>query len=269
MKIAIPAILILAFLAFSGFVIAQPRPVFPYRTPTPTPTPTPNSSPRPTPAPRPVSCPKVMIQSQTAKTVRDGQPITFNANIAGGDPAVQPTLLWNVNAGFIKDGQGTRKIEVDSTGAGSLPEREVVAQLWVGGYAPECLIQESASVKIIAPAVKFGEFGELESKETTENLKVLANFLSQTTDNLYLIAYAGRKSERGYAVMRMRKMKEELEFNGLAPRRTIPMDGGFRDEPMFEFWIVPVGAEPPRPSPTVRREEIVYGPSTPIRKKPG
>ena len=268
MKVAFPAIFLFVIAACFGNVNAQ-RQVFPYRTPTPTPSPTPTASPRPTPSPRPVACPKVTVQAQSAKTVRDGQPVTFGVNIAGGDPNVQPTLLWSINAGFIKEGQGTRKIEVDSTGAGSLPEREIVAQLWVGGYAPECFSQESATIKIIAPATKFGEFGELEWKDVAENLKVLANYVSQSTDNIYLIAYAGRKSERGYAMNWMRKMKEELQIDGIAPRRVIPMDGGFRDEPMFEFWIVPAGAEPPRPSPTVRRDEIVYGPTAPSRKPPG
>ena len=264
MKLAIAPIFFLVITTCVIFTAAQPRVVVPYRTPTPTPTP--NISPTPTPSPRPVACPKVTVQVQSAKTVRDGQPVFFGANIAGGDPKVQPMLLWNVNAGFIKDGQGTRKIEVDSTGAGTLPEREIIAQVWVGGYAPECISQESASVKIIAPAAKFGEFGELEWKAVAENLKVLAAYLAQTTDTLHLIAYAGRKSERGFAINWMRKMKDELVINNLAQRRIVPLDGGFREEPMFEFWIVPAGAEPPRPTPTVRRDEILYENTRPTRR---
>lgn len=264
MKLAFAPVFFLFVTLYGVAVAAQPRTVVPYRTPTPTPTP--NASPTPTPSPRPMACPKVTVQVQSAKTVRDGQPVIFGANIAGGDPKIQPTLLWNVNAGFIKDGQGTRKIEVDSTGAGTLPEREIVAQLWVGGYAPECFSQESASVKIIAPATKFGEFGEMEWKAVAENLKVLANYLSQSTDNLYLIAYAGRKSERGFSINWMRKMKDELVINNIAQRRIIAMDGGFREEPIFEFWLVPQGAEPPRPTPTVRRDEIIYESTRPVRK---
>jgi len=246
----------------------QSRPPFPYRTPTPTPTPGISPSPTPTPQPRPSACPRVQVQTQTGKTVRDGQSLTFAANITGGDPKVQPTLLWNVNAGFVKSGQGTQKIEVDSTGAGTLPDRELVVEVWVGGYAPECVIQESTRVKIIAPATKFGEFGELEWKAITENLKVLADFLAQSPDNLFVIVYAGKKSERGYAFNWMRKLKDELVFDGLAQRRILAMDGGFREDPAYEFWIVPVGAEPPRPSPTVRREEVEYPPNPRQVRKP-
>ena len=266
----IGAIAIFPFLIAFFLVSAsgQSRPPFPYRTPTPTPTPGISPSPTPTPQPRPSACPRVQVQTQTGKTVRDGQSLTFAANITGGDPKVQPTLLWNVNAGFVKSGQGTQKIEVDSTGAGTLPDRELVVEVWVGGYAPECVIQESTRVKIIAPATKFGEFGELEWKAITENLKVLVDFLAQSPDNLFVIVYAGKKSERGYAFNWMRKLKDELVFDGLAQRRILAMDGGFREDPAYEFWIVPIGAEPPRPSPTVRREEVEYPPNPRQVRKP-
>lgn len=269
LKMRIGAIAIFPFLFAICLISAsgQSRNPFPYRTPTPTPTPSGSPSPTPTPPVRVTACPRVQVQTQTGKTVRDGQSLTFAANIAGGDPRVQPTLLWNVNAGFVKSGQGTPKIEVDSTGAGTLPDRELVVEVWVGGYAPECVIQESTRVKIIAPATKFGEFGELEWKATTENLKVLADFLAQSPDNLYVIVYAGKKSERSYAFNWIRKLKDELVFDGVAQRRIMAVDGGFREDPAYEFWIVPIGAEPPRPSPTVRREEVEYPPNTrPVRK---
>jgi hypothetical protein len=264
MKIAVLAILPLLFAISMINAAAQPRTPFPF--PTPTPTPRRSPSPTPTPEARAVACPKVTVQAQAAKVVRDGQPVTFLANIAGGDPKVQPMLLWSSTAGYIKDGQGMRKIEVDTTGAGGMPDRELQVQLWVGGYAAECVIQETATIKIIPPATKFGEFGELPQKAVTENLQALAQFLAHSTDNVYLFVYAGKKSERNFTANSIRKMKEELVIAGLAPRRVMSMDGGFREEPAFEFWIVPVGAEPPRPSPTVRRDEIEYPARVPVRK---
>jgi hypothetical protein len=264
MKVAVLAILAILFTFSLIPVNAQSR--YPFPVATPTPTPRPQRSPSPRPEQRSAPCPKVTVQAQSAKQVRDGQPVSFGANIAGGDPNVQPTLLWSTNGGFIKDGQGTRKIEVDTSGAGVLPDGELVADLWVGGYAPECVIQEKAKIKVIAPAAKFGEFGELPAKAISENLAALASYISQTQDNVYFFSYAGRKSERGYAANWVRKMKDELVIAGLAPRRIIAMDGGFREEPAFEFWIVPIGAEPPRPSPTVRRDEIVFPTRVPVKR---
>jgi hypothetical protein len=198
--------------------------------------------------------------------VREGQTITFVANIAGADPKIQPIILWNTSAGAINEGQGTRRITVDTTGAGSTPERDVKADLWVSGYAAECMLQATGTVKVIAPARKFGEFGELPAETVTFHLKTLAEYLGQTTDNLFIIGYAGRKSERGFALNSLRRMRSELTAAGVEPRRINAIDGGYREEPLFDFWIVPPGAEMPRPEPTVDRKEIVYPRPTPTKR---
>src|SRR5437879_1916239 len=99
------------------------------RLPTPTPTPRPSPSPSPTPEPKTLPCPNVTVQAQGAQVFRDGQPVKFAANITGGDPKITPVISWNISAGAIKEGQYTRQIEVDSTGAGGIPERELVAEI--------------------------------------------------------------------------------------------------------------------------------------------
>ena len=236
-----------------------------YALPTPTPTPKPSPSPAP---PGPVPCPSVSVQIQGAPQVRDGHRVNFVANISGGDPKVVPTIIWNTPGGAIMQGQNTRRIEVDTTGAGSTSYRDVRAEVWVGGYAPECLLQASATVKVIGPAVKFGEFPVVDEQTLKKNLDAVAAFLSQSPDNLFIIVYAGRSSERGFAQNWLRKMKDALVTGGVAPRRIVPIDGGFREEPLFEFWTVPIGAEPPRPAPTIKRSEIVYPTTLPPRKKP-
>ncbi len=252
----------IAIATFASFVYTQPENprTKPERTPPPT-----SSAPAPTAATVSL-CPKISIQPQGGGPIRDGQTVGFNANINGGDPKVSPIISWNVSAGMIKDGHGTPRIEVDSTGAGASSDRQIIADILIGGYAPECTLQASATVRIIPPAVKFGEFGELDAKTLSENLKALAAFLSQSPDNLYLIGYAGRKSERGFTAASIRRMKEELITEGVSARRIAAIDGGFREEPLFDFWIVPLGAEPPRAAPTVNRNEIVYPRSTPTKR---
>jgi hypothetical protein len=231
----------------------------------PTPTPTPKASPTPAPAPGPAPCPTVNVQAP-GQPIRDGQKVTFTANIAGGDPKAVPMIIWNTSAGAITQGNNTRRIEVDTTGAGSVPDREVRAEVWIGGYAPECLVQAAGIAKIIAPASKFGEFGEVDEKTFKSNMEQMSTFLSQSPDNLFLIGYAGRKSERGFTNTWLRRMKDALVMSGISARRIVAMDGGFREQPMFDFWIVPIGAEPPRPTPTVRRDEIVYPNTRPVRR---
>jgi hypothetical protein len=248
-------------------VEAQSRP--PAGKPTPAPTTNPTQSPSPSSAPPNAAsaCPQVSVQALGNRNVRDGQPVSFTASITGGDPKISPLIVWNVTAGSIKEGQGTRKVEVDTTGSGTASDRQIAAEVWVGGYASDCgSPQATAIVKIIPPAAKFGEFGELSQESLAKNLKALAEFLSQSEDNLYLIGYAGRKSERGFAATSIRKMKEMLATEGIAARRIVAVDGGFREEPLFDFWIVPTGAEPPRPEPTVNRNEIVYPRTTPPKR---
>ncbi len=210
----------------------------------------------------PVSpCPRIEVQTSGPRGVREGQPVTFAANIAGGDPKVAPQVIWSVNGGSIRDGQQTRKIEVDTTGAGVY--RSVTADVWVGGYSGECMTQASATVRVVPPAAKADEFGELAVEKENERLAYLSGALAQTDDQLYIIAYAGRTNARGYAATALRRMRTQLTETGFDAGRVMVMDGGFREQPAFELWVVPQGAEAPKPSPTVDRREIVYPRATP------
>jgi hypothetical protein len=205
-------------------------------------------------------CPQMQIQSP-ARTVREGQPVTFSARITGGDKAVTPSILWNLSSGLIQDGQGTPRVTVDSTGAGMY--REIVAELWLGGYAPECQLQSAPfRVAVVPPAAKFVEFAELSVDEENERIAAAVSAALQSNDRLQVIGYAGRKSERTFISTSLRRMREQIVKGGMQPNRFGVADGGFREEPFFEIWIIPDGAEPPRPTPTIDRKEIVY-PSTP------
>ena len=248
----------LFFLLLSGSARAQ----FVFGTPTPTPTPRPTPKVTPTTAP----CPTISVQAQPGGQVRDGQRVFFAVNIAGGDPKVFPTTLWSTSAGFITQGQNTRRIEVDTKDAGNTPDRDLRAEVWVGGYSGECMLQASASVRIIPPAAKFGEFGVVDDETLKKHIETLANFLSQSPDNLFLIGYAGRNNERNFTFTWLSRIREGLVAAGVPPRRINAVDGGFREEPLFDFWTVPIGADLPRPMPTVKRSEIVYPKTTPVRK---
>ena len=214
-------------------------------------------------------CPPVAIQPQPVGTLREGQKVYFTANYpSNGEPKPGLTIVWNTSAGSILQGQGSNRVEVDTTGSGNTTEREVKAEVWINGFAPDCIMQASATVKIIPPASKFGDFGEVSSEKFSSNLKSLAEFLNQAPaqDNLYVIVYAGRNSERGFTQTWAKRIKSELTAGGLADSRIYAMDGGFREQPLFDFWIVPSGADPPKPEPTIKRSEIVYPKTTPAKK---
>ena len=227
--------------------------------------PSPTKPPQPPVAnpPKASSCPVIEVRTPMQHMVREGQSVIFIGNVGGGDPNVVPTIVWSVSAGSIKSGQGTRNIEVDSTGAAA--DRQIVANLWVGGYSPECAYEASGTQKVIPPAVKIDEFPELAVDKETERLTAIAESYAQAPDNMFIIAYAGRTNERGYASAALRRIKAQLS-KVFDPQRLGTIDGGFREKPAFEVWISPDGAEFPHPTPTVDRKEIVFPKPTPAKK---
>ena len=210
-------------------------------------------------------CPKLAVKSATPQLIREGTPVMFAADIVGGDPEVTPNIIWNVSSGMIKAGQSGRHIEVDSTGAGAA--RELRAELWVGGYAPECGTTASVSVRVVPPAMLVDEFGELDPDKEGERLARAAAGLAEPKDKLFVMVYAGRTSVRGYTYTALKRIIDTFAKIEMPADRVRPVDGGFREQPAIEIWHVPEGAEQPRPTPTVDRREIVYPKPTP-RKKP-
>jgi hypothetical protein len=67
------------------------------------------------------------------------------------------------------------------------------------------------------------------------------------TSRAYVLIYGSKGAKPRY---RSEAIKSYLELRGLSSARLKIIRGGNRTEPMLEFWIVPVGAEPPNPSPT-------------------
>jgi len=213
---------------------------------------------------KPPPCPKLAVKGPGARSVRDGAPVIFSAEIAGGDPSVTPTILWSVTAGVIKAGQGERRIEVDSTGAGVY--RQINAELWVGGYAPECPTSASAGIRVAPKPNIVDEFGELGPEKEGERIIAAAGHLSEPGDSLQIIVYSGRTSARGYAAAAQKRMAAQLADSDLPLNRIRVVDGGYREEPAYELWLVPEGAEIPRPTPTIDRREIQTPRATPTRR---
>ena len=215
-----------------------------------------------TPQPAPCGKPEVRSASQL---VRDGAPVKFTVNLGGGD-AKNVIYSWSISSGIITSGQGTPTIDVDTTGAGV--DREITASVMLGGLAPECSYQAGSTVKVAAPAKKLDEYATL--KEEEENTKLEA-FMSNVTpgDQAFIFVYAGRTSPRGHADLEVRRLRASLLKTGVPAERIVTVNGGFREEVAHELWLVPIGAEPPRATPTVNAKEIVYPKTTPAVKKPG
>lgn len=212
----------------------------------------------------PTPCPQFELRAPQQRIFKDGEQIGFAIVLAGGDPTAVPTIVWSSSAGTIVSGQGTRNARLDTTGAGV--ERQIRADVWVGGFAAECSLQASATVQIAPPPSKLSEFGELSLDKENEELANLTTAIASGNDNAYVFGYAGRKSPRGYTSAVLKRLKAQLLANGISYERLAFIDGGFREEPAVELWIVPVGADPPRAKPTVNAKEIVFPKPSPTKK---
>lgn len=222
-------------------------------------------------APTPTPCPTVRVSCPD--TVKENEPLTFTADVSGGDQNVTPTYNWTVSAGTISSGQGTSSITVDTTGTGG---QTVTATVDVGGYDRACSTSSSCTTSVTksaSPAVKFGEYVTTDLSANKAQLDKFVLALQQDpTAQGYLIAYGGRTSRPEDAqkaadnatnyTMNTRKMDGARTLSGV---------GGYREQPTVELWIAPANGAPPMATPTVDPKDVKPAPAkltaTP-KKKP-
>lgn len=202
------------------------------------------------PIPTPTSCPRVTVSCPDV--LKPGVPVTFTANVEGGDPYVTPTFLWKVSAGEMTNGQGTSELTVDMSNAAG---RWLTATVDVGGYERACPMSASCTLSPGDPPVsrKVDEYGAItvgDEKARLDNFTV--EMQNDPTSQGYLICYGGRRDSRRTARRRCERAKNFLVVSrGVGPTRVVALDGGYREALTVEAWVVPTGAAPPTPTPTV------------------
>ncbi|HEX8335508.1 MAG TPA: PEGA domain-containing protein [Pyrinomonadaceae bacterium] len=190
--------------------------------------------------------------------VSDGDIVTFTADVGYQGPSAL-NYTWTVSppAARILSGVGTPTITVDSSGLGN---KRVTAILVVDDGSGDRSCRQTAQaatgvsgLPTITPPKRFDEFPSVahdDDKARFDNLAIeLQNNPGATG---YIIAYAGRNSRAGEADRMTRRAADYLSTNrGISRDRLVVINGGYRDSNSFELWLVPQGAEPPRPTPTV------------------
>jgi hypothetical protein len=216
------------------------------------------------PAPTP-TCPTVSVSCPDTGTI--GTPVTFTANVSGGDPNVTPTFNWTVSAGTISSGQGTSSITVDTAGVAG--GTTITATVDVGGYDRSCSTSSSCTVSFgrIATARKIDEYGNIRFNDEKARLDNFAIELqNDPTSQGYLICYGGRRGKAGEAQRRCDRAKDYLtSTRGIDASRIVTVDGGYREDLTVELWLVPSGANPPTASPNVDPSEVQSTTAAPRR----
>jgi hypothetical protein len=199
-------------------------------------------------------CPTVTVSCPDTGVA--GTPVTFTANVSGGDSNVTPTFNWTVSAGTISSGQGTSSITVDTTGVTGT----ITATVDVGGYDRSCSTSNSCTVSFPTHPTsrKVDEYGNIKFNDEKARLDNYAIELqNDPTAQGYLVCYGGRTGRTGEAQRRCDRAKNYLvSTRGIDASRIVTVDGGYREELTVELWVVPSGATPPPNSPTVDPSEV-------------
>jgi hypothetical protein len=114
---------------------------------------------------------------------------------------------------------------------------------------------------------ELSEFEENYSEALQANLDNLTVFLlKEPSLQGYIIVYGGRIGRRGYAGMRAKKAKYYLtEMRGIPADRFVVVEGGYREKPMFEIWLVPRNGPKPIASPSVDLRYVEFAAETPLK----
>jgi len=110
---------------------------------------------------------------------------------------------------------------------------------------------------------KVDEYGAIKPEDEEQSLDSYAIELDNDPQSkAYIITYGGRKSSPGAAKTASKRVFDFLVTKrAFDPSRVIRIDGGLREEPFTELWVVPRGARPPAATATIRP-----APKTPVKK---
>jgi hypothetical protein len=71
-----------------------------------------------------------------------------------------------------------------------------------------------------------------------------------------VIVYGGKRGKRGEIEAHIRGINKVFVTKGIDHMRTPVINGGYREKLTVEFWLIPPGADTPKPTPTVERKKV-------------
>ncbi|HEX8068872.1 MAG TPA: hypothetical protein VF546_02905 [Pyrinomonadaceae bacterium] len=197
-------------------------------------------------------------------TVAEGNIVIFTADVAyTGQSALSYTWTVSPPTARIVSGAGTPTITVDTTGIG----RQRLTAILVaddGSGDRACRQRASASTAVTStppPPVTPRRFDEFPSIAFDDDKARLDNLAIELQNNPgatgYIIVYSGRTSSAARADQLGARAREYLvATRGIDASRVVVVNGGYRESNAFELWLVPQGAAPPQPSPTLQHQDL-------------
>lgn len=208
-------------------------------------------------------------------SVNDGEVITYTSDVTyGGSSALNYTWTVSPATAKILSGLGTPTITVDSTG---LANQTITATLVVDDGSGDAACRQSSQASTLIPPTPPRENPAREfdvccncsyddQKARLDNLAV--ELQNDPSTAAYIIAYGGRSSRVGEANRLGARARDYLVTErGINTPRITVLNGGFREEDCVELWIVPSGATPPQPIPTVQAGDVSPAREAPARRR--
>lgn len=135
------------------------------------------------------------------------------------------------------------------------------AAVKIAGIDAVCNSTASQETQVFSCCISdrlFDQYGNIAFNDEKARLDNFAIQLqNEPTAAGYIITYAGRTTFHGEAVERADRAKNYLTTSyNFMDDRIYTIDGGFRENPTVELWIVAVGGVPPSPSPTLAADDV-------------
>lgn len=194
------------------------------------------------------ACPNIKL-SGPAGITRVGEPMAFSAIVDENNAKLIGTYNWTISAGTIIEGQGTPAIKVDTNGLGSQAITATLTLTFTGFQLCENNLSEVGVVEEIPKAVLF----EKTTNQTCEfRQMVMDGYFTQLNNDPSAAGYIFTFGSPRTVAKLERQMRANLKWRKYDESRITFINGGGRSKKAtIEFWVVPAGAEIPKPEPPV------------------
>lgn len=195
-----------------------------------------------------LSCPSLLLNPQGFQ-FNDEEPATFAVQLS---PKMQSRFEWSASPGKIISGQGTERIDVDVHGLKTVNVRVTALDLPI-----ECTREKVLRTDIGRRPILLDEYGRLPESDIRARLDYfLASIASNPESTGYVVIHAARSTPNSLAMIE-RLLRNHFAFRNFDPSRIVIVKGGYREELLTQIWLVPPGATPPTPRPTVDTQFVV------------
>jgi hypothetical protein len=117
----------------------------------------------------------------------------------------------------------------------------------------------TASAQEKPEPVLIDSFNYSNSEDASARIDLFRNELERSPQNAGLvIVYGGQKSKRGEIEAHLRGIKKAFALKRIDHNRSPVRNGGYREKLTVEFWIIPIGANSPEPTPTVEVKKVRF-----------